>query len=135
MMYTKNCVKIFFSFIKKLEHIVWNVLAIMQCKKKQLIFLFFFFFFLFSCTDSYRNIFNKWSKRSWRCPWCRHSHYQCRRQPSQCRGEKRVFHLDAELESWSFTYQADCWRKLAIISQNSFLPSSAIFINSHTCYK
>lgn len=32
----------------------------------------------------------------------------------------------------SFTYQADCWRKLAIIFQKSFLPSSATFINIHT---
>lgn len=32
----------------------------------------------------------------------------------------------------SFPYQAGCWRKLAIIFQNSFLPSSATFINFHT---
>lgn len=41
-----------------------------------------------------------------------------------------LFKMQAKI--LSFTYQADCWRKLAIIFQNSFLPSPATFINSHT---
>lgn len=45
---------------------------------------------------------------------------------------KKSISFKMQAKSLSFTYQAGCWRKLAIILQNSFLPSSATFINSHT---
>lgn len=42
----------------------------------------------------HRNIFDKWSQRSRRCPRCRHGHHQRRRKPCARRGEERVLHLD-----------------------------------------
>ena len=45
---------------------------------------------------------------------------------------KKNISFKMQAEILNFTYQAGCWRKLAIIFQNSFLSSSATFINFHT---
>ena len=45
--------------------------------------------------------------------------------------KKKNISFKMQAKILNFMYQAGCWRKLAIIFQNSFLPSSATFINVH----